>query len=239
MSDRSSPPTGLVALPSGVRSVLASWRVIGGVLGFRLGCYAIMTALALWNEYRPAATVPDVLVSAIPYVAWVDRLNYLAWLLLYVPLAAAFLLGDVERWARYMVTGGLVSLARGVSIAVTGLGPPDPAHTGDGLAGRPYFEAFLDLLSPVGVFANGTARTYLTKDLFFSGHTATTLLLALYLWRYERLRWFAWIAHVVVVATVLLSHLHYTIDVLGAYAVTFAIFAAREWAPRAAEGRRA
>jgi len=38
----------------------------------------------------------------------------------------------------------------------------------------------------------------------------------------------------VVVATVFLSHLHYTIDVLGAYAVTFAIYAAREWAPKRA-----
>ena len=30
--------------------------------------------------------------------------------------------------------------------------------------------------------------------------------------------------HVLVVATVFLAHLHYTIDVLGAYAMTFSLF---------------
>ncbi len=69
---------------------------------------------------------------------------------------------------------------------------------------------------------------YLTKDLFFSGHTATTFLLVLYLWRFPRLRAPALAGHVLVVASVFLSHLHYAIDVAGAYAVAFAIFALRE-----------
>jgi hypothetical protein len=30
----------------------------------------------------------------------------------------------------------------------------------------------------------------------------------------------------------MLAHLHYSIDVLGAWAFTFAIFALREWRPR-------
>lgn len=221
-------------LPAALRSVVSAWRLVALALAFRLACYAAMTALALANEYRPAPTLPDALISTLPYLPWVDRLNYLAWLVLYLPLSAALLFGDVRRWGRYMVTGGLVSLARGVCIAVTGLGPPDPAHTGDGLAGRGFLEAFADLLSPVAVFAHGAARTYLTKDLFFSGHTATTFLMLLYLWNKPRLRWPALAAHVLVVSTVLFAHLHYTIDVLGAYAVTFSVFALREWRPKEA-----
>jgi membrane-associated phospholipid phosphatase len=93
-------------------------------------------------------------------------------------------------------------------------------------------DAYLDLLSPFGVFGRGAAHAYLTQDLFFSGHTATTFLLVLYLWDRPRLRLVALAAHGLIVASVLFSHLHYSIDVLGAYAFTFAIFTAREWSPR-------
>ena len=206
--------------------------VVVGAAAFRAACYAAMTALALWNELRPAPTLPDTLLARLPYVAWVDRVNYLAWLACYLPVAAAFLATEPRRWARYMVTGGLVSLARGVCIALTGLGPPDPAHAGPGIAGMDFWRAWLDLLSPVGVFADGTARAYLTQDLFFSGHAATTFLLVLYLWRRPALRWLALAGHLAMVASVLLARLHYSIDVVGAWAVTFALFALREWAPR-------
>ena len=187
---------------------------------FRALCYAAMTAAAVWAERRPApGALPDLVLGALPYLGWVARANYLLWLALYLPLAAALLFAEPERWVRYMVTGGLVSLARGATIAMTGLGPPDPAHAGAGLAGRSAWEAFLELLSPWGVFARGSA--------------ATTFLLLLYLWPHRRLRFIALGAHALVVASVLLSRLHYSIDVAGAWAVTFAVYALREWIPRA------
>ncbi|HYS82459.1 MAG TPA: phosphatase PAP2-related protein [Anaeromyxobacteraceae bacterium] len=200
---------------------------------FRALCYAAMTAAAVWAERRPApGALPDLVLGALPYLDWVAHANYLLWLAAYLPLAAAFLFADPARWVRYMVTGGLVSLARGATIAMTGLGPPDPAHAGAGLAGRSAREAFVELLSPWAVFAHGSAQAYLTKDLFFSGHTATTFLLLLYLWPHRRLRVLALGAHALVVASVLLSRLHYSIDVAGAWAVTFAVYALREWIPR-------
>jgi membrane-associated phospholipid phosphatase len=40
-------------------------------------------------------------------------------------------------------------------------------------------------------------------------------------------------AHLLVVLSVLLAHIHYSIDVVGAWAVTLALFALREgWPPR-------
>jgi hypothetical protein len=192
-----------------------------------------MTAAAVWAERRPApAALPDVVLDALPYVAWVARGNYLLWLAVYLPLAVALLALEPRRWVRYMVTGGLVSLVRGATIALTGLGVPDPAHAGPGLGARGALDAWLELVSPWAVFARGSAQAYLTKDLFFSGHAATTLLLALYLWPWRRLRAVALAGHALVVASVLLARLHYAIDVVGAWAVTFAIFALREWAPR-------
>lgn len=218
--------------PAGIR---AAWRAILLALALRYAAYAAMTALAIWNERRPAPTLPDAVLAAVPYVGWVARANYVLWLCLYLPVAVALLWEAPRRFVRYMVTGALVSLARGVTIAMTGLGPPDPAVAGPGLGAHGNLEAFLQLVSPWHVFARGTMQAYLTQDLFFSGHTATTFLLLLYVWDRPRLRWVALAGHVAVVASVFLAHLHYTIDVAGAYAVTFTLFALREgWPPRRA-----
>lgn len=221
----------------GAASARALAAAVLAALAFRAACYAIMTAAAVWAERRPApGGLPDLALGALPYVAWVARANYLVWLALYLPLSVAFLVRDPGRWVRYTLTGGLVSLARGACIALTGLGPPDPVHAGPGLGRLAPLDAWLALLSPWGIFAHGTAQAYLTKDLFFSGHTATTFLLALYLWRDRPLRWLALAAHALVVATVLLARLHYAIDVAGAWAVTFALYALREWRPRLTAG---
>ena len=215
----------------GIRAILALAPAIAGALAFRWVAYAAMTAMALWAELRPAPTLPDLLLERLPYVPWIDRWNYWLWLAVYLPLAALLLWREPRRWVRYMVTGGLVSLARGVTIALTGLGAPDPAHAGPGIAGLSYGQAYLELLSPAGVFQRGAIAAYLTKDLFFSGHVATTFLLWLYLRGRSRLAPVALAASLAVTASVLLSHLHYSIDVVGAWAVTFAVFALREGWP--------
>ena len=191
-------------------------------------CYAAMTAAALWNELRPAPTLPDAVLARVPYVPAIANANYLLWLGVYLPLSLGLLWLSARRFARYTVTAGIVSLARGVTLLATGLGAPDPAHAGPGIAGHDPLQAFAELLSPWQVFARDAMAAYLTKDLFFSGHTATTFLLVLYLWRLPRLRVPAVLAHVVVVASVFLAHLHYAIDVVGAYAIAFSLYVLRE-----------
>lgn len=231
MAGAPSPPPSSRARPVRLRDLAALWPVLAGAVAFRWGCYVVMTALALWNERRPASTLPDLVLERLPYLPWVDRVNYPMWLALYLPLALALLLSEPRRWVRYMVTGGLVSLARGLSIALTGLGAPDPAHAGPGIGGRDLWRALAELASPLGVFQRDAIAAYLTKDLFFSGHAATTFLLWLYLRHRPTLRWAALAAHGLVVASVMLAHLHYAIDVVGAWAVTFALYVLREGWP--------
>jgi hypothetical protein len=228
-----APPPSLSPDLPGLAGLRAAWRAVVAALLFRGACYAAMTAAAVWNELRPAPTLPDLVLSRVPYVPWVARTNYLLWLAVYLPLSLAFLWRAPRLFARYTVTAGLVSLARGGTLLLTGLGAPDPATAGPGIAGRPPLDAFLALLSPWQVFAKDAMAAYLTKDLFFSGHTATTFLLALYLWRFPWVRPLAALGHLLVVASVFLSHLHYSIDVAGAYAFALAVFALREgWPPR-------
>ena len=202
---------------------------IAGSFAFRFACYLAMLWMALWAEAQPAPSLPDRVLALVPYVPEVARINYLLWLAAYVPVGLAFLFTHPERFVRYMMAAGWVALLRGLCIVVTGLGPVSGADVHVGLTAEQRWEAFWALSFNLGLFSPSRADGFaLEKDLFFSGHTATTLLLLLYVWRYPRLRWAMLAAHLAVVASVFLAHLHYTIDVLGAYAVVLAFFALRE-----------
>ncbi len=61
-------------------------------------------------------------------------------------------------------------------------------------------------------------------DLFFSGHTGLPFLLALTFWQEKYLRYIFIISSIIFAAVVLMGHLHYSIDVLAAFFITYAIF---------------
>jgi hypothetical protein len=205
------------------------WARAAGSLVFRLLAYDAMLFMALIAEARAAPTLPDPVIAWVPYVDVAARYNYLLWIAAYVPIALMLLKRDGEVFIRYMVTAGLLALVRGACLLATGLGPVHGPDLNAGMGDAARWSAFARLVTPVGFFdTNAGARVSLTKDLFFSGHTATTFLLLLYVWRWPDLRRVMLAAHLLVVATVFLAHLHYTIDVIGAYAVTFSIFVLRE-----------
>lgn len=62
------------------------------------------------------------------------------------------------------------------------------------------------------------------NDLFFSGHTGLPFLLALIFWENETLRIIFLCFSALFGVVVLLGHLHYSIDVLSAFFITFSIF---------------
>jgi membrane-associated phospholipid phosphatase len=67
------------------------------------------------------------------------------------------------------------------------------------------------------------------NDLFFSGHTGAPFMLALVYWREVVLRYIflAWSVSMGVV--VLLGHVHYSIDVLSAFFITYTVFQITCW----------
>lgn len=62
------------------------------------------------------------------------------------------------------------------------------------------------------------------NDLFFSGHTGLPFLMALIFWDNKFLRFLFLGFSIFFAIVVLLGHLHYSIDVLSAYFITYSIF---------------
>ncbi len=66
-------------------------------------------------------------------------------------------------------------------------------------------------------------------DLFFSAHTGVPFLLALLFWRNTTLRYVFLIWSGVFGVIVLLGHLHYSIDVMSAFFITYSIYHIAMW----------
>ncbi len=81
-----------------------------------------------------------------------------------------------------------------------------------------------DIQSSIGRFLFGFGG-----DLFFSAHTAVPFLMALLCWHNTRLRTLFLLWSVCFGVVVLLGHLHYTIDVVSAYFITYGIYHLALW----------
>lgn len=73
------------------------------------------------------------------------------------------------------------------------------------------------------------AGKYISKfsfggDLFFSAHTGLPYLMALIFWENKKLRFIFITTAIFFGVTVLMGHLHYSIDVLSAFFITYTIF---------------
>jgi hypothetical protein len=80
----------------------------------------------------------------------------------------------------------------------------------------PYPQALLDSSFPKYISSG--------YDLFFSGHTGLPFLMALIFWHILSLRYFFLLSSFIGGGASLLGHLHYSIDVLSAFFISYGIF---------------
>ena len=81
----------------------------------------------------------------------------------------------------------------------------------------------IELKDPMVEIIGGTGET-LTKDLFFSGHTATLFILYLIVEKKGLLKNFLLLSSLLITLLVLLQHIHYSIDVFTAFFVSYTCF---------------
>ncbi len=97
---------------------------------------------------------------------------------------------------------------------------------------RGIFTTFTYLHDPLDIipvhFPRPFGKLAFENDLFFSGHTPIPLV-GFYVFRGERIRYLFLGLSVLMAATVLLMHQHYTIDVFAAYFIVYGIHRMDLW----------
>ncbi len=160
----------------------------------------MMTKFLNFVEVRPGTLIDDPILRLF---APVD-LTWLIFLLIYAGLAAGVALLEPRQLVFGMQLYTLVVLTRMVAMYLVPLEPPAQMI----LLRDPLVEFF------------GDGRI-LTRDLFFSGHTATLFVLFLSSER-RRIRFAFLLLTIIVAVALLMQHVHYTIDVVVAIIATYA-----------------
>ncbi len=117
---------------------------------------------------------------------------------------AIFLLVEPRRIPFTLKSIALFTIIRAIFISLTHIGPFPTA-------------LIIDPNKIMEKFAFG-------GDLFFSGHTGLPFLMALVFWNIKPLRLIFLFLSVMFGVVVLLGHIHYSIDVLSAFFITYTIF---------------
>ena len=161
-----------------------------------LGILIYVPDFFLYIQNRPGTQIQDEVLNSLPRK---DVSNYI-FLLLY-PFTALVIWRMVEK-TTFCITALwsyiFLCIGRTISIYFVPLDPP----TG-----------LVHLQDPFSVFFYGTEM--ITKDLFFSGHTATLFLIALCLERKWEKR-LAFVATAILAVLLLVQRVHYTADIIAA-----------------------
>ncbi len=173
------------------------WSAVYLALSFLVNFYA-----GSFATKHTSNSVTDLLLDNLPVVR-VDIVFIEGSLLLWL-FVCALLLCQPERIPFVLKSVALFVLVRSAFIVLTHLGPFPERST-------------LDANEIIQLFTFGS-------DLFFSGHTGAPFLLALIFWKQPVLRAFFLGASALFGISVLVGHLHYSIDVFAAFFITYGIF---------------
>jgi len=185
----------------------STWRQAWSDRGFRWRLFltlpalpatlAVLASFVKRVELRPGVVLPDPVLDRLA----ARDVTWLAFGLIYAAILAALWLLS-RRPRRLLQALQAYAIMAWARMAVMGVTPLDPPP------------GMIRLEDPL-VQAFGGASEALTRDLFFSGHTSTLFLVSLAV-PGRRTRPFFLACTVVVGLSVLVQHVHYTVDVLAA-----------------------
>jgi hypothetical protein len=185
--------------------------VLAGVVVFLFAAYAFYMNLGWYAELRSLPVSSDWVLDRLPLVNVVPLLSW-GWLTLHVYAVGTALLYYPRRLPFLILLLGVYLLVRTVYVFLSPIGAPEAIlHMRE-----------LDLLFPL------VAGVYTFENEFiFSGHTAIPFLFALFF--DTRLQKTVMLTGSLAMGiSVLLTRNHYTLDVISAYFVGYAIYALSE-----------
>ena len=187
------------------RSTRKRIRLISGTL-IMLGLVFILPFFFSHIEKRKGAPLNDWMLAHIqPHNVSVLIFAIIWGMIVFIMIRAIY---HPTIYIKYCWTLIFVCVARFISISLVPLAPP---------------VGLIPLTDPLTGIFYGNAS--ITKDLFFSGHTATLTLIFLCLERRTD-KIIAFIAVIVVAFLLLVQHIHYTIDILAAPIVVYVLYSA-------------
>jgi hypothetical protein len=180
-------------------SFLIGWAVL--ISSFIASYYS-----SVYVDYGQFNPVGDAILDSIPTY----NLEFLfIWgfysLILLTIAYPAFVKPEI---APFMLkTFGILILTRACFILLTHVGPPEGF----------FYETHADYLT------NPLKELIFRNDLFFSGHTSVPFLSFL-LFKGTKLRWVMFGGSLIMGATVLIMHVHYSIDVFAAFFIAHGVY---------------
>src|SRR3989344_4930587 len=180
-----------------------------------LGLLLLITASILVKETGlradslPSNSVPDLLHSILPLID-VTALATIGFVIIQLIFWTYFILARPRDLPKALIIYAIFLIFRSIFINLTTFGAPSVR-----IDDHSYFEFLF-------------SGYYFTQDLFPSGHTAFPFLGYLLI-RNRKLKYFMLISSFVMGASVLLLHVHYSIDVLGAYFIAYGSKGVYDW----------
>jgi len=177
-------------------------KVIFGILLFP-SILLILPTFFSKIEARQGIVLNDWLLKRIPSMDFSVIIFILVW-----STSLLILVRCIQKPAIFLMTIYfliIITLLRIITISIIPLDPPN---------------GLIILTDPITSLSYGGSSVFITKDLFFSGHTANLFMFYLCLQK-KRDKLFALSTSLLVGLLVLVQHVHYSIDVIGAIVFTY------------------
>ena len=186
--------------------------VLAGVLVFFILSYFYYTQIGWYADRRHLPPSSDWLLNHLP--KW-NLLWVLSWGWLALHLFAAFLciLYYPGQMPFVLFTLGLFLLIRSTFIFLSPIGHPSD---------------MLDMSELDYIFNRAMGWLTFNNEFVFSGHTSVPFLFYLFFETPWQKRLFL-CGSIVMAATVLITRNHYTVDVMGAYFISYSIYSLSRW----------
>jgi membrane-associated phospholipid phosphatase len=175
---------------------------------FFIGLALFLSSLQLTIQYVPTFETREGFVPYDPFMSYLPAIDVspYVFLLLYgaILFGAYYFIQDPKMLLVFAFSFGFMYYIRALCITLVPLNEP----------------ALLIPLSDPFIEKLGIYQTFVKRDLFFSGHFASVFIPYLIL-RKTRFHWVFLLASIGIGFLVMLQHIHYSYDVLGAIVFTY------------------
>ena len=154
-----------------------------------------------YTTLRASNTVTDIILDNLPVVNVDFVFNEGA--LIFLGFVVVVVLHEPRRIPFVLKSVAVFYIARSLFMVLTHLAPPSP-------------QSYIDTADVLHKISSG-------DDLFFSAHAGLPFLLAIIFWREKLLKYLFLAATAIGGTSVLLGHLHYSIDVFSALFIAFGV----------------